>query len=691
MPDDPKFDWGTQLQSVPSPQDAANAASEGKFDWGTQLEGIPSPGDHAGVTANSAVPQDNSALRVPKMFGHALATGTQNLIGLPGAVEQIGDKFLPAWMTKPVNKLGTSDDRPANQLFPTSEGMGKATGLGLEQHPELKPTTPFERYGTAAVEALPNAAAIAATGGGAIPAIATAETGAIAARGAADIWPESKWAPVVAGVVGSLGANWASNAAKGWMEGRAATKALSQSQTDLDSAVEAARTGRYEATTSAANIRSASRAQLDATKSLAKDSIEAAGTQATNNFESAAGVLGKSSTLQEAGTNLQDSAREWMTKTFPEKMLAVAKPLAEKVPEATPTELNNFSSALTSINKKAGSLQPLVDVLTKAVPRQLEKGLEAGEEASALIGANPTWGEARTLRSAIGDAMKDPELISKIGESNLQMLYRAVTQDLTKTAKANGAEDLWTAYNAESTRLHNFASNVLGKVVSATDKAQESIKPEDAAAAVLAGGKKGATDLAALRAEIPGAVDELGAAQLRLIKNSPTAWEKSLSPEARQILVPDVRLRSGLDDSLRGMTEAEKNAAKVMAQAQQEHAKVLEAAQADVRAGNFDRSSEVIRARKKLAEAAAAVAPTAKGVTLNDLKRTAVGALAGNALSATLGPIGPAAHAAMELGGALLPGALRYGKNLLTNPSTVMVPATGAVAGKNALALTPSN
>jgi hypothetical protein len=93
--------------------------------------------------------------------------------------------------------------------------------------------------------------------------------------------------------------------------------------------------------------------------------------------------------------------------------------------------------------------------------------------------------------------------------------------------------------------LYNFAAGPLSKLISTGKAAEETIKPEAAASSLLAGGKKGATDLAALRTEVPEAVDELAAAHLRSAK----PWT-NMSPEAQAALVPEVGARAVLNSAI---------------------------------------------------------------------------------------------------------------------------------------------
>lgn len=629
------------------------------------------------------------AKRGAALASNALATGVRSAVEMPADVQDLGASVIGNDKFKPRNKVESALETMRDVSAHPIRSLNNALGIGMENRPDLVPEGAAEKYGVALTEALPNALTLAAGGGmGAARALAVTGAGAVGAQGAKDFMPDNKYAPIIGGVVSSLLAGWGTGAIKTFMETRAATKAAEAAHSAYKDAVEAARAGRYDATTGVANIKAESSAILNTTKDMAADSVSAAEQQAQDSFETAAKSWGTSVTPQQAGEKLQDAARGWMTKTFPEKMAALRAPLDKAIPATTPVELSQFDGVLAGINKKAGSLQPLVDVLTKAMPRQLAKAGDAAAEAEGLITSGPTWGEARTLRSTIGDAMKDPELVSKIGESNLQALYKAVTADLTKTAKGAGAEDVWKAFNEGSTKLHNFATNTLGKVISATDKAQESINPEEVATALLSGAKKGGSDLAALQRELPGAVSELTSAQL---VQGGKAWN-SLSKEAQAILVPDKVQRAALNTAHVNTETATDNAKEVVKQANREHAEALIAAQADARAGNFDRSTAIVEARQKAAEAAAKVKPknSMEGIqeTLAGMKRSAFGVLASNALGSVINNV-PGGNATANMVAAMAPSVAKWGYGLIKNPRNAMIPAAGAVAGENALAPRP--
>jgi hypothetical protein len=253
---------------------------------------------------------------------------------------------------------------------------------------------------------------------------------------------------------------------------------------------------------------------------------------------------------------------------MPQKEASAWAPVDAVVPGDTPTPLSALRGALKRITSGGGQAQGMIDKLTPALPKALLKELE--NVPGSLSGADFTWDEARKLRSAIGNALRNPKIANDIGNDNLKALYAATTQDMRAATKGidaqnpqAGATDAFDAANNESTRLNNFAQNVVGKAISSENPGMEKITPAQAANAMLAPAKKGGSPLASLRSEIPDAADALAAAYLRKLgledANEPASaahgkfparWQ-SLSPEAKAALYPDPTMRAVIDAQAR--------------------------------------------------------------------------------------------------------------------------------------------
>lgn len=260
------------------------------------------------------------------------------------------------------------------------------------------------------------------------------------------------------------------------------------------------------------------------------------------NVEKIAASLGTSSTLEEAGKAAQGAARSWLGTTMPAKLASAWAPVDAAIPAQAETPLTQTLDALHTMTKKAGGLQPVVDAISSKLPKQLLSLLQ--NKTPLGVGVNPSWEEVQQLRSAVGDAMANPQVVKDIPQQQLANLYRAITGDMHSVAASHGAGDLFSAANAESSRLYSVAEGPVAKLVSgAKPSPADDPLPENAAAKLLSGARKGGTDLATLRTEVPDAVDELAAAHLR---GAGPDWTK-LSPEAKASLVPNVRQREALD------------------------------------------------------------------------------------------------------------------------------------------------
>lgn len=270
-----------------------------------------------------------------------------------------------------------------------------------------------------------------------------------------------------------------------------------------------------------------------------------AGTAAANvlgrNVNSVARSLGNSSSLQEAGIELQDAARGWMTSELPTRLANAWAPVDALIAPNTDTALTNFQSTLGRINTSAGTLQPLAERLRPQLPKTLGQLVT---RTPAGLGNPVPWQDVQVLRTTLGDAMTNPKIVNDIGRQNMDALYKALSEDM-RTAASNVSPDALDAFNsanAQSTALYGFAERNLGRIITDANNPMLDPRPEDVAKRLLVGGRRGGTDLAALRAEIPEGVDELAAAHLRLNPDA-REWGR-LSPEAQEALVVNPRDRA---------------------------------------------------------------------------------------------------------------------------------------------------
>lgn len=711
-----------------------------------------------------------------EMIPQAIMSGVQTALDIPGAIGSLINQHIvkPTPKYRRITEQDSLGYKTRQALTFPGTAIGNALNSGLERNPELTPDGPFERYGTAILKAAPEAAMIFASGGmGALPAAATAATGAVASQAAADLIPNPTWEPAVAGMMGSLGAGGIVGIAQKASAGRAALRAFESAQKKLDSATEdlvlagdpalrytpasqaknelaLAKETKFEGNISAQqqldNITRAADERLVASKNRAKATVTEAEKQTGETFSSVANKFGTYSTPQQAGQVVQDSARNWWSKVMPRKMEVVSKPLDAAIPRDTPTSIFAFNGALNNLRSDAGKLQGVVDGLLPALPARLKKSLQdimddpAGvnpvaaqpQFSKTLLGpdgtplqtgmsaASPgqpfTWGEVRELRSAIGNAMSNPKIVAEVGEQELKHLYATVTQDLRASAAEKGAVELFDAYNAESTRLYDFASNVVSKIVPSANKNLDTFKitPEKAATDLLALGKDGGTILGALRDEMPDATDALAAYQLR---QGASGWG-ALKPEARKALAGAEE--SILDSSLTVQAQAAQNAERITLQATKDYDDLVLAAKDDFKTGKTERSRAVLAAQRAKAESdaqeafAAQQADFKRRLAVTEAKKEvelARGQLpppadsfgqvvrkyspwAGSAFGAyqtnqLLGAMdianGPLASGLVGLGALAVPAAIRGGQTAIRDPRLISVPIAGALTGQNAL------
>jgi hypothetical protein len=258
--------------------------------------------------------------------------------------------------------------------------------------------------------------------------------------------------------------------------------------------------------------------------------------------ESIASTLGESRTMQEAGEHLQDAARNWLTTDMPNEEAQAWFPIRQVIGN-TPTPLPNYTRALQDITTSGGPLAESAAALRPQLPDILQRRLAAME-------ANPTWNNVHAFRTDLGTAMLNPRTIGDLGNDNAAALYSALTEDLRDAAATRGFADRFDAANATSTALHDIAEGPIARIVAGPTASREDPLPEAAAQAALQGAQHGGTTLQILRQVMPGAVDELAAAHLRMqspkyIKLNPQGTAPTaLSPEAHAALIPDREVRS---------------------------------------------------------------------------------------------------------------------------------------------------
>lgn len=534
--------------------------------------GLGAPAASATPAAAEQTPQGQSVLgeagRVAGIVGGGLAQGAAAGLALPNTLQSLVNRGYRAGAGALGLPIGSEQDVVAAQqsgpLGAINEAIqppSNATMQGLVE-PISGPTPQGvgERYLSAAAKGV-GASLVPGGGGLSLGNMAVGAAAGLGSQAGEDIAPGTIIGPVIGGLIGggavgaaqSIGQKIAAaSAAKSAQQGLAGAE---QGAQDAGDVVTNLTRQQQELVTAKQEMNLAHKQNLDTLQSAAGDAAE-----------QAASGLGTSTTLQQSGKVLQDSAQNWLDNTFPKMKEKIWKPVDDLIPSDTPAPLFGFKSALDNINENAGSTQALTNMLTPNLPRKMASVIEdwtspagtAGKEAqmgpSAILDAsgNPimkevapaeaaqpvTWADARRLRTVIGDAMTNPALIKDIGEQNIAHMYAALTGDLEGAAKQVSPEaaQAFQQANQQTSDLFDVARGPISSIVNAKD-------PESAANSLIASGKRGATDMAVLREQLPDAVNEVGATALRSGK-----WQQ-LSPEAQEQLITDPAVRKMLSDS----------------------------------------------------------------------------------------------------------------------------------------------
>lgn len=352
-----------------------------------------------------------------------------------------------------------------------------------------------------------------------------------------------------------------------------------------------------------------------------------------------ASELGTSSTVQESGQAVQSEARNWLTTTKPQALDAIWQHVNSVIPASAPTPLTHFESTLAQLAGKGGDYSNLHQAFSNSTASQIKDILD--NKTPMGVGVAPSWANAHEISRAIGDMQPNPKYLS---QDQLDALYGALAQDRQAVAQAHGVGAEFSAANLASKHLYDFQDRVVDNLVSGPKASGADPNPENVASQLLSAARKGGSSLSELRNQMPGAVDELGAG---LLRTNPQTWLK-LSPEAQAALVVSPTKRAILDQ--------------LAEQAKPE--------------SSLDRLGHTVQ----LGIGAAVGPEVADALGLgagHGLLDAAQGAGA-NALVPHLIGLGA---------GIVAPTALRGAKAVVTRPGTLRLPATGAIAGANDLAV----
>ncbi len=633
--------------------------------------------DYLGLTLSA--PQDpNPVTRYGKMIGGALVQGAGAMVGMPGSAIHLASNLLSPY------GWGQSEDSPLMKI-PTGGDINAFTeNLGLSDRADASPQNLPERLLEGASEGVGASIPLALVGGPeAAPAMITSGIGSgLGEQGMNELFPNSPLAGLFGSVLGGFaGQGLARSLGEGLVKSNLSKKLddLTKSWTDM----------------------TANEAIAQQTMKAAKDKVIAAADEAFKKDLSgtdAATIAAQAGPLavieghaarlnpmatgwQDAGENLKASVGKWYNETLPQQLDAVWEPLNKAIPNDAPVKLDNFGRILTSIDKKAGVAQGLVDQLVPNLPSRLKKTFDEivnGQITAGLPGF--TWKDIKTLRTALGDAMRDPKILPNIGDTNLKALYAGLTEDLRGTAKAAGAEDLFNAANTESSRLFSIAEGPVAKIL---DTAKS---PGELAKGLVTKGRVDATDLATLRGIAPDGVDALAAVGLTADERGVRAYGY-MTPTAKMAMIPSQQVRDELDAALAALDGTKSASGVARSAAQQARDETRRAAteghQNWVNMRRQDKAAlkaelEKTRAEhQKLTSGASSVA-----LSLDKLKKMATGGVVGGALGTALEALGlnPEALINSHLGALLalgVPAGMHMTAELLKHPDLAAGPLIG--------------
>lgn len=492
---------------VTSPLDAQPAQSPQSApatDPNDPFHGVISPLDSIPQnTAVSAAPQVTGARRYIEGAASETLKGIDYALGLPGEIPQLIMHHIinPAakalgYAPSPESEITSSK---LSGFLPTVGGMLDLTGkAGLTDRSDLVPgfgpNPELERLGAAGFRGAGTALAtlpFAPLTGGAATTVASNIAGSVGGEVGNELFPGNKWAPVVLGGLAGLSSQGITGAL-----GRSAAERIAMAH-------------------------------------------------------------GDSATWDQAGTAAQDTARKWLAplptdpaeraaaltnpQTRAAKIEAAYAPVNAAVPPSTPVPLTNYEATLRRIAAAGGNLQKSAQRLGRQQPvaEQLLEDLYNR-------GGPSTWNDVKYLHERLGDTLNGPATVKDVSDAEAKQIYGALQQDRRAVAQSVGVGTQFDQANATAQNLYKLSEGPVAKLVAGPKPSVDDPLPGVAAKSLIGRGKTTGSDLSALRAEMPDAVDEITAAHLR---TSPQDWTR-LSPEAKAALVPEAGHRDLLNRAL---------------------------------------------------------------------------------------------------------------------------------------------
>ena len=261
--------------------------------------------------------------------------------------------------------------------------------------------------------------------------------------------------------------------------------------------------------------------------------------------------LGTATTPQEAGASLQGAANDWVT-NFKGLTGQMWDRFHNMVPAQTPVDVSGYKGALDNVLGNYAGAPATGSVIQPGTVKALSDAL--GVDLKNGNGTTLPWESVKAIRTAIGEKLESPSIISDTSQAALKQLYGGLTDDM-KAGAANVSPKALQAFNdanAATKTGHDFIDDHLSGVLKATN-------PEQAAQYALSQARMGGSRLQALSANLgAGAMGDLGSYALRnsaTNNESPTALATALtgrkpiySPEAQSVLFPGAPTQGTIAD-----------------------------------------------------------------------------------------------------------------------------------------------
>jgi hypothetical protein len=409
---------------------------------------------------------------------------------------------------------------------------------GLTDRPDLIPQNARERYTTAGIEAgasmLPSLMAPESWGGRAKTLI-QGIIGGLGGQGASDLAQSAnasdivkKYAPVVGNLAASVGAGGlltAGNKLAGMATGEQSPTTQAYSNLDITPRMAGDVSGNpflQQLQTTVAKLPGG----FGPTERAAATSVDEWG-GALNRTAHALDPMGIARTEETVGQHLQTRANNWLD-TFSTRNQINANNLDMQIPGVTPTPTTNYRDALNQIRTDIPTAEATRGVLEPDLNRRLLDSLTTDTRIPArntgLVDASGraimtpettrdlTWADVQGIRKRIGERLSEPAAYDTPDIGKLKQLYAALSNDQEALANSQGqaAQDAFNTMRDYARNGHDFIDAVLSKIVKG-----DSIAPAQATRNVMSTAPAGGTMLNRLRAELPDAVDALGAWKLR--------------------------------------------------------------------------------------------------------------------------------------------------------------------------------